>query len=206
MPSGTDKVKKPLKCFNCNQVGHIAVRCPNIVTYMCATAERTSFRRSGAVEGTRVEDAVLDTGCTQTMVRRELVPESQRIEGEAAAVTCAHGDTVLYPMAEVEMELEGVKLQVTAALSDTLPVSILLGTDVPELGGLLRANPHTVHSEGSDQALVVTRAQVRRNEEEVCLCQASEQASEVQTNSISDMSSKGGAGDLYRRGVRRDHC
>ena len=24
MPSGTDKVKKPLRCFNCNQVGHIA--------------------------------------------------------------------------------------------------------------------------------------------------------------------------------------
>ena len=201
MPSGTDKVKKPLKCFNCSQVGHIAVRCPNIVTYyMCATAERTAFRRSGTVEGTRVEDAVLDTGCTQTMVRRELIPESQRIEGETAAVTCAHGDTVLYPMAEVEMELEGVKLQVTAALSDTLPVSILLGTDVPELGarlgGLLRANPHTVHSEGSDQALVVTRAQVRRHEEEVCLRQASEQASEVQMNSISDMSSEGGAGDL----------
>ena len=61
---------------------------------------------------------------------------------------------------------------------------------------LLRANPHTVHSEGSDQALVVTKTQVRRNEEEVCLRQASEQASDEQTNSISDVSSGGGAGDL----------
>ena len=148
------------------------------------------------MEGTRVEDAVLDTECTQTMVRRELVPEGQRIEGEAAAVTCACGDTVLYPIAEAEMELEGVKLQVTAALSDPLPVSILLGTDVPELGGLLRANPHTVHSEGSDQALVVTRPQTRHNKEEESLRQASEQASEVQRNSISDVSSQGGAGDL----------
>ena len=60
----------------------------------------------------------------------------------------------------------------------------------------MRANPHTVHSEGSEQALVVTRAQARRNKEEERLRQASEQASEVQTNSISDVSSEGGAGAL----------
>ena len=38
------------------------------------------------------------------------------------------------------MELEGIKMKVTAAVSDTLPVSVLLGTDVPELRRLLGAD------------------------------------------------------------------
>lgn len=36
------------------------------------------------------------------------------------------------------MELDGIKMKVTAAVSDTLPVSVFLGTDVPELRGLIR--------------------------------------------------------------------
>ena len=43
-----------------------------------------------------------------------------------------------------------------AAVSDTLPVSVLLGTDVPELNRLLRANPSMVRTEGVKEVLVVT--------------------------------------------------
>ena len=52
---------------------------------------------------------------------------------------CAHGDTALYPPAGVEMELEDMKLNVKAAMSESLPVSVLLGTDVAELNELLRS-------------------------------------------------------------------
>ena len=38
----------------------------------------------------------------------------------------------------MELEAEGQTLIVEAALSDTLPQSILLGTDVPDLSELLR--------------------------------------------------------------------
>ena len=89
-----------------------------------------------------MSDVVLDTGCTQTMVREELVPENKRLEGEAVMLRCAHGDTVLYPLADVSMELDGVKLSVKAAVSDSLPVSVLLGTDTLELERLLRVNPN----------------------------------------------------------------
>lgn len=41
-----------------------------------------------------------------------------------------------------------------------------MGTDVPELGKLLQSNPNTVHSEEVERALVVTRAQARRDEKE----------------------------------------
>ena len=49
--------------------------------------------------------------------------------------------------------------KVTAAVSDTLPVSVLLGTDVPELGRLLGVDPRSTHSTTVEAALVMTRAQ-----------------------------------------------
>ena len=46
-------------------------------------------------------------------------------------------------------------------------MSVLFGTDVPELGRLLRANPSTVRTKGVEEALVVTtRAQQRKKEME----------------------------------------
>ena len=91
-------------------------------------------------------------------------------------VRCAHGKMVLYPLAEVEMELDGVKMIVQAAISDTLPVSMLR---CAELGRLLRANPSMVRTEGVEEALVVTaRAQQRKKEMEEALqrCQGQGQA------------------------------
>ena len=37
---------------------------------------------------------VLDTGCAQTMVHCNLVPDSKRVEGETICLRCAHGDVV----------------------------------------------------------------------------------------------------------------
>ena len=112
-----------------------------------------------------VSDILLETGCTCTMVRADLVPEENLLTGEAATVLCAHGDTVLYPLARVRIDVEGVDMEVRAAVSESLPVSVLLGTDVPELGRLLHSNPLVVHTNGMDHALVTTRAQSKRDSE-----------------------------------------
>ena len=77
---------------------------------------------------------LLDTGYSRTMVKHSLVLEERCLEGQAVAIQCAHGDVALYPLAEVELEVEGTRVQVQAAISDNLPVSELLGTDVLELG------------------------------------------------------------------------
>jgi predicted aspartyl protease len=86
------------------------------------------------VEGKEVGDILLDTGCSRTMVHRDLVRDEKQLEGEAVTICCAHGDVSLYPLAEVNLEFEGIQMRVKAAVSDSLPVSVLLGTDVPELG------------------------------------------------------------------------
>ena len=48
-----------------------------------------------------------------------------------------HVDVVLYPLANVEMEVDWLKVKVEAAVSGRLPVAVLLGKDVPEFDQLL---------------------------------------------------------------------
>ena len=96
-------------------------------------AGRQGLYTPGRVEGTLVESIVLDTGCSRTLVRSNLIPQDKVLEGEVVAIWCAHGDTVLYPLALVHLEINGHHIDVEAALSDTLPMPVLLGTDVLQL-------------------------------------------------------------------------
>ena len=52
------------------------------------------------------------------MVHQELVPPQNILEGDVATIRCAHGDTVLYPLAKVQMEVNSIEV----AVSTTLPV------------------------------------------------------------------------------------
>ena len=91
----------------------------------------TSVCRSGQVERIHVDQIVLDTGCSHTMVRHNLVPGHKLIEGDVVTIRCAHGDTVLYPLAQLELQVDEVPVCVEAAVSELLPVQVLLGANVP---------------------------------------------------------------------------
>ena len=66
--------------------------------------------------------------------------EEQNLKhGETVTIQCAHGDAVSYPLASVELEVQGNVLTVEAAVSDKLPSSVLLGTDMPNLFELLQS-------------------------------------------------------------------
>ena len=82
---------------------------------------------------------LLDIGCPRTVVRKELVPQKM-IDGAVVTIHCTHGDTVLYPLVMADIEVRGKKMAVGAAISETLSMSLLLGTDVTELGELLGAH------------------------------------------------------------------
>ncbi|XP_011406925.1 PREDICTED: uncharacterized protein LOC105314452 [Amphimedon queenslandica] len=113
------KKRKPtlrnVKCYSCGNLGHMSMQCPDKAWFCGGGIPKRMSRSSVLVERTRVKDIVLDTGFTRTMVRCDLVPEDELIELEAVAVRCAHGDTVLYPLAEEEMELGSDRMVVTAA-------------------------------------------------------------------------------------------
>ena len=41
------------------------------------------IKRKGLVEGTPVEKILLDTGCSKTLVRQELIPREKILEGRS---------------------------------------------------------------------------------------------------------------------------
>ena len=57
--------------------------------------------------------------------------EEQWLEGESTIIQCAHGDVIAYPLAAIELEIQGKTVLVNAAVLDTLPQSVLVGADVP---------------------------------------------------------------------------
>ena len=95
-----------VKCYNCGQRGHISTKCPSAALFcrleqpkQVLPANQTGFKPSSVcqselVEGIQVDQIVLDTSCSRTMVRQDLVPESKIIEGDAVTIRCTYGDTM----------------------------------------------------------------------------------------------------------------
>ena len=171
--SGLERVK----CFGCGELGHVKSNCPNKTAtrrvMFCkeelessgASGVANGVRRCGLVEGQEVQDILLDTGCTRTMVHADLVPPEKILEGDTVTIKCAHGDIVLYPLANVDLEVDGRRVSVEAAVSGRLPVDVLLGKDVPEFDQLLGSvEASSASTDGQEEAMVVvTRAQARKD-------------------------------------------
>ena len=192
---------KDIECYNCHKKGHYSSNCPQ-KAMLCTEREvncgviskmrklpfatQPGTLKAGVVEGRSVGDILLDTGCSRTLVHRELVPESKLKDGKAVAICCAHGDTVLYPRADIMLEVNDKQISVEAAVSDTLPYSVLLGTDTPELVELLVEE----RDKKVDEAFAVTtRAQERKEREEARQKHMQEEAGGVQPNRLEDDSS-----------------
>ena len=116
-----------VECYNYGERGHIATTCPANPTkanmfcrgeqQQLSVSKASSVCQSGQIGDITVDNIVLDTGCSRTMVREDLVHEGQYLKGDAITIRCAHGDTVLYPVAKLEMEVDGLLLSVEAAVS-----------------------------------------------------------------------------------------
>ena len=174
-----------MKCYNCGERGHIATTCPANLTkrnMFCrgeqqqrlSVSKASSVCRSGQIGDITVDNIVLDTGCSRTMVREDLVLAEQYLEGDVVTIRCAHGDTVLYPVAKVELQVEGLPMSVEAAVSRTLPVPVLLGTDVPQLDKLGRVD--VPGNPPAENFMVVTRAQsLRQAQEDLTIAEKEQQ-------------------------------
>ena len=119
------------------------------------------------------------------MVRQDLVPEGKITEGDSVTIRCTHGDTVLYPVAQLELEVDGLPLCVEAAVSKSLPVPVLLGTNVVELHQLLGES--LTHTPVEDCIMVVTRTQAMRKLQEDVATNSKELKSGAQPHIIVDV-------------------
>ena len=160
----TEQTAKSMRCYSCGQPGYFASRCPAKPLLYCGSNIGHGLCHKGKVAGVAVKQLFLDTGCGQTLVRKDLVPKGEITE-EAVELKCVHGDMRKYPVALIELEVSGRKLKVRAGVSDHLPVAVLLGTDVPELAELLGIN-----EAGEEGYLVTTRAQSRQSRQEAETC------------------------------------
>ena len=191
MTDSTDrKVKAEPKCYNFGSIGHLATRCPHNGLCGREMRERNNAKghwevqHTGRVEGCWVGDILLDTGCSRTLVKRHLVPDGKLLEGQSTTIRCAHEDTVTYLLAQVDLEIEGQAISVVAAVADTLPMSVLLGTDVRMLEELLRDEKSQSNPQ---RAMVMTRAQTRRQKEEENQQLQKMASSGVQPKQVEDM-------------------
>ena len=151
----------------------------------CDGAHRKKFKsypraiRPGVVDGTCVEDIMLDTGSSRTLIRADLVHTEKPVEGEIS-IRCAHGDIITYPLAKVEIEKGGEHFIVEAGVVDKLPVSVLLGWDVPQLEDLLQDGSTQKEALQTENTMaVITRAQKERNKEEAAALAYKEHMSEA---------------------------
>ena len=120
------------------------------------------------------------------MVHQELVTPKKIIEGNQATIRCAHANTVIYPLAKVNMEIEGVPVEVEAAVSTTLSVSILLGEDVPAFNQLLGNDAVHTCSTADDVLVVVIRAQAKKQLEEEIIRKEQEVLSGARTSPVQE--------------------
>ena len=115
-----------IKCYNCDTKGHIAMHYP---TLFAGNSKGSCSPQWGLVKkGSRVK--VL--GCSQTLAQEQLVPKNKIMPHKFVNIQCAHGDSVVYPVARVGLEVERVPIVVEAAVSSNLSRFVLLGTDVEE--------------------------------------------------------------------------
>ncbi|KAG2455998.1 DLRB2 protein, partial [Polypterus senegalus] len=155
-------------CYGCNQKGHIHRNCPKKrETKLCfepcplPTKKTPLVNREKMVRVTiagRQHKALIDTGSTQSLVRRECL-EGQVVEsGQSVVLRCVHGEEVTYPLVRINLEIKGVGYELPMGIVDNMPYPVLLGLDVPGIEDLLQSALQA-------EALVVTRAQAAKQKE-----------------------------------------
>ncbi|KAJ1197227.1 hypothetical protein NDU88_001089 [Pleurodeles waltl] len=103
------------QCFNCGEWGHIARGCPKKhegvepmeigVTrgrVLCVGKGDRSFKQPLRINGQLVM-ALIDSGCSQSVIRRDLVKPVSSTTEHWVTICCIHGDRAQYPLELVDV-------------------------------------------------------------------------------------------------------
>ncbi|XP_039350157.1 uncharacterized protein LOC120374479 [Mauremys reevesii] len=150
-------------CFSCGEYGHLQRDCPGLeCTFGQVYSGEGRARRWQAakitvpvvVEG-RPTVALLDSGCSQTLVCQTMGPQANNHLGKIQ-LQCIHGDIRPYPSTRAQLTIDGVTQLMTVGLAPRLAYPVILGRDWPEFPAVLCR-----HAEGSPQVTPALEGDLR---------------------------------------------
>lgn len=169
-----------LVCYHCQQQGHKASVCPlkrsklSGLCYVPRQGEQSDcWDGDGECRSVPVRvngrclTALLDSGSSMSFIKKSCVPcvidYSQQTD-----VLCVHGDYKPEPQVELTVEVDGQKYLMTVGVVEKLPVTMLLGRDLPVLYDLLSGakGPYKAHKPVAGQkknisCFVMTRSKAK---------------------------------------------
>ncbi|KAL2103518.1 hypothetical protein ACEWY4_000386 [Coilia grayii] len=166
-PPPTDRVRpQSVSCYNCGQEGHKSPACPlrkSKYSHLCyvphPTPSSNTLKSRDPVTNIELNgksvQALLDTGCSQTLVQADLVPLEFRNCTDKLTILCVHGDKSEHDTADVYVRAQGQTYLLRVGLVSKLPYPVLLGQDLPVLTELVTKTAWCG---------VVTRAQAREQQ------------------------------------------
>lgn len=172
-----------LACYTCGQTGHFKAECPRVPVsknFMCFAPQLSVSELDrgevsegqgdeltmGVLVGDRPCVALLDSGSNRTLVRQDSLPREAIFCGGTVDVYCIHGDMVEYPIAEVDIQVEGQNYLLSVGVFPHLPYQVVLGSDLPIVAELItKQSSETRASCASSSLLAVTRSKSRQEQD-----------------------------------------
>ena len=133
---------RQLECFRCEKKGHIKRDCrvklegSNLAVAHMDTKNLPRWTRPVKINNRPVL-ALLDTGCTKSMVHPRCVQESDHLPWKIPYKTASSTKTY-FPAARVTLQTEGKDTELAVGVSPHISVDMLLGRDVPHFRKLLK--------------------------------------------------------------------
>ncbi|XP_062418320.1 uncharacterized protein LOC134129059 [Pungitius pungitius] len=124
-------------CWRCGQPGHLRRDCPlmevgQVIRVAGAPAPSpgpgATYRVPVSIQG-GIRQAMMDSGCSQSMIHQSLVRPGALVEASRVRIRCVHGDIHEYPIVSVELRFKGKKYRIKVAVSSHLTHPVILGTD-----------------------------------------------------------------------------
>ncbi|ETE60980.1 Ty3b-g, partial [Ophiophagus hannah] len=138
------RVGKPQECFHCHTGGHQTEQCP-LATYEVVEEMPgdtvTKLQLTTAVVNGKPLKALLDTGCSQSLIKSVHVSPQMYIPSQQLLILGADGESRPHAVAKVPVEVGGRAFSLHMGVNPTLPYDVILGQDLPNLKELLEANP-----------------------------------------------------------------
>ncbi|KAL2085069.1 hypothetical protein ACEWY4_020587 [Coilia grayii] len=133
-----------VSCFNCGREGHKSPACPLRKpkhSHLCYVPNPSPpLKNQQSIEPVitiqlngKPTTALVDTGCTQTLVQADLVPLEFLNENDKLTICCVHGDKTEHSTADVYISVSGQTYLLRVGLVPKLPYPVLLGQDLPVL-------------------------------------------------------------------------